>query len=528
MRVSSSPVMPEMMRKVAMCGPVLPCLTSSSLDQPGQTSVDWQTGEAAPVPDLVEQVCEGEACGWCLAMPRPSQLQLCSACSSVAYCGTICQGESWPSHRRVCKKMKGVAWTQKMELVTSMMQLARSRKEGRSKVKSTDCKLDKVKNPNIPEDYTKSTRTVQFSSQPQFEPSQTETVPAGPSTAAVRPKSILRRGMVKLQTVLYSPPMKTLEQHLISVRDGSQEERFKQLKKGGGGSSIKKQTSEKLKLKLKEIGQVKLNLSQKLEEISSPTFTTQDIMTSPSPVNSKTTTTPISSPTLVEAVKTFSSTRQSSGCRVLSRCHQSTPFPHQVDLDSDQELSLTPSEVEKEGALTVSVTRKIDFDEDNDDDVEIGNVSSPERQKFEEPEETPEIMNSSLEDMFDSQESGKKVDEDLPAAKSSQDDAEQDDLLVIEQDSGGTGHAGVNTETEDNVSSQDSDVMAEQMTGERVVVMIPESSSDSSLAMFSPVQLDSQDQLMSMFSDPEQEEVLDEQGSQEEDILTEIEDSVLE
>merc|ERR1719186_2518983 len=304
MRVSSSPVMPEMMRKVAMCGPVLPCLTSSSLDQPGQTSVDWQTGEAAPVPDLVEQVCEGEACGWCLAMPGPSQLQLCSACSSVAYCGTICQGESWPSHRRVCKKMKGVAWTQKMELVTSMMQLARSRKEGRSKVKSTDSKLDNIKNPNMAEDDTRSTRTVQFSSQPQFEPSQTETVPAGPSTAAVQPKSILRRdgqaadcavlssyedtgaasdqcqgwkprGMVKLQTVLYSPPMKTLEQHLISVRDGSQEERFKQLKKGGGGSSIKKQTSEKLKLKLKEIGQVKLNLSQKLEEISSPTFTAQ-------------------------------------------------------------------------------------------------------------------------------------------------------------------------------------------------------------------------------------------------------------
>merc|ERR1719186_1125337 len=253
-------------------------------------------------------------------------------------------------------------------------------------------------------------------------------------------------------------------------------------------------------------------------------------MNSPSPVNSKTITTPISSPTLVEAVKTFSSIRQSSGCRVLSRCHQSTPFPHQVDLDSDQELSLTPSEVEKEGALTVSVlTRKIDFDEeDNDDDVEIEKVSPPEKKKFEESEETNEIMNSSLEDMFDSQESGKKMEEDLPAGKSSQDDSEQDVLLVTEEGSGGTGHAGVNTEAEDNVSSQDSDVMAEQITGEGVVVMIPESSSDSSLAMFSPVQLDSQDQLMDMFSDPEQEEILDEQGSQEEDILTEIEVSVLE
>merc|ERR1712096_392368 len=182
-----------------------------------------------------------------------------------------------------------------------------------------------------------------------------------------------------------------------------------------------------------------------------------------------------------------------------------------------------------EGALTTSVTRKIDFDEeDNDDDVEIEKVSPPEKKKFEETGETNEIMNSSLEDMFDSQESGKKREEDLPAGKSSQDDSKQDVLLLTEEGSGGTGHAGVNTEAEDNVSSQDSDVMAEQMTGERVVVMIPESSSDSSLAMFSPVQLDSQDQLMNMFSDPEQEEVLDEQGSQEEDILTEIEDSVLE
>merc|ERR1719186_673232 len=190
--VNSSPVMPEMMRKVAMCGPVLPCLTSSSLDQPGQTSVDWQIGEAAPAPDLVEQVCEGDACGWCLAMPGPSQLQLCSACSSVAYCGTICQGESWPSHKRVCKKMKGASWMQKVELVGNMIQLARSRKDRRKPFKSTAGKQDVTKDPN-PDVVTKSSRTVQFSSQPQFEPSQPETVPAAAAPAAGQPKSILRK-----------------------------------------------------------------------------------------------------------------------------------------------------------------------------------------------------------------------------------------------------------------------------------------------------------------------------------------------
>ena len=45
-----------------------------------------------------------------------SSFKLCSACSSVAYCGAQCQGESWP-----CKKMKRAPWGLKMDLVSNSM-----------------------------------------------------------------------------------------------------------------------------------------------------------------------------------------------------------------------------------------------------------------------------------------------------------------------------------------------------------------------------------------------------------------------
>ena len=81
--VSCSPARQDMlMRKVAMCGPSLPCLISRSLDQPGETSV---------------------------------------ACSSMAYCVAQCQGESWPSHKKVCNKMKWAPSGLEMDLVSNIM-----------------------------------------------------------------------------------------------------------------------------------------------------------------------------------------------------------------------------------------------------------------------------------------------------------------------------------------------------------------------------------------------------------------------
>ena len=110
--------------------------------------------------------------------------------------------------------------------------------------------------------------------------------------------------------------------------------------------------------------------------------------------------TPITSPTLVEEVKTMSSTRQSS-CRVLSRRYQQTPFPHTVDLDSDQELSLTPTGSKNENIDTL-VNRKIDFDHGDSSDYEfVIGESSPLFKKHKEAEfVTAPTSLSSQEYMF--------------------------------------------------------------------------------------------------------------------------------
>ena len=102
-------------------------VAARKVDQPGETSVDWAVSDAGARQDIAEEVCGGAACGWCLSCPGPEMLQLCSVCSIVAYCGAKCQGESWSTHKKVCKKLKGEAWGLKVELVGQMITMARSR-----------------------------------------------------------------------------------------------------------------------------------------------------------------------------------------------------------------------------------------------------------------------------------------------------------------------------------------------------------------------------------------------------------------
>ena len=151
MKLSTTPE--TTLRKVSMCGPALPCLSSMSLDQPGETSVAWddQDGPGVAGEDVedVEEVCGGAACGWCLEVRGPAFLQLCSACSSVAYCGPGCQGQSWSYHWKVCKKLKGAVWTVKVELVKKMLRIAKSgilkRKLKRKRQCSDKKKLNELK-----------------------------------------------------------------------------------------------------------------------------------------------------------------------------------------------------------------------------------------------------------------------------------------------------------------------------------------------------------------------------------------------
>jgi len=445
-------------------------------------------------------VCGGAACGWCLSCPGPEMLQLCSACSSVAYCGAKCQGASWPTHKKVCKKLKGEAWGLKVELVGQMITMARSRNLKRKLGKSvpgaedddnSDGKLDGSSR-------KRARRTVQFDSQPQFESSQgKEEENAMTTNVTNQPKSILRRGSVNLKTVLYSPPVKTLEQHLVSVREGSQEERFSELKGQTGGSSLKRQTSEKLKNKLSELKNVKLNLAQRLEDVveaGKPATTTINSPRVFTPSRSMCSSTPVSSPTLVEEIRTMSSTRPSTSKRVLPRRFEQTPYPHVVDLDSDQELSLTPTGSDEKDLFDEVVTRKINFGDlgdssEDDDDAGIG-------KKWKEIVESSAEPSSpcSHEDMFASQDAGQGGDVAAgPYVEISSASKESDNEEVVQASE------QVQTITE----------AVQTAESEKMVVMIPESSSDSSLAEFSPLDLvlsqdENQDKLTDLFSDAEE------------------------
>ena len=330
-----------------------------------------------------------------------------------------------------------------MELVTTMLKLSRNMK------------------------VRKTAKSVQFSSQPQFEQSQPQPA-AGPS---VQPRSILRRGTVILETVLYSPPIKTLEQHLVTVREGRQEDRFMQLMEGEGESSIKKQTSQKLKRRLSEIGHARLNLSKKLDgHTKSPTHSPKHKISFSTPSTGQTSSTPISSPTLIKSIKTMSSKRQSSGSRTKSRLYQSTPYPHLVSLESDQEFSLTPSGVEEEGGKNIDiVTCKLDFVQDYSEDegeIEVAIMPSRANKKIEDLEndnsEVPVDLPHSPEDMFASQGFDNKE-------MSGEEDA-------------------VETEFVDEENSVTGEVVLVPESSSGSSVMVP-SSSGSSLALFSPVQV---------------------------------------
>ncbi|XP_033023504.1 putative protein MSS51 homolog, mitochondrial [Lacerta agilis] len=43
------------------------------------------------------------------SMPDPKSLRRCKRCQNVYYCGSECQRANWPTHKKVCKKLKLVA-----------------------------------------------------------------------------------------------------------------------------------------------------------------------------------------------------------------------------------------------------------------------------------------------------------------------------------------------------------------------------------------------------------------------------------
>merc|ERR1719315_79938 len=157
------------------------------------------------------------------------------------------------------------------------------------------------------------------------------------------------------------------------VREGTQEERFVEVKKQIGviGSDLERQSSEKLRRKLNELKNVKLHLGRRIDEADGnlEQFASKTCSRVLNPSSPGSRSTPISSPTLVQEVLTMSSIRRHSS-RVKSRRPEVTPYPRFVELESDQELSLTPTESEDgsvENKENLNVTRKIDFNVEDDD-----------------------------------------------------------------------------------------------------------------------------------------------------------------
>jgi len=528
-----------MLRTVKMCSPALPCLASTSLDQPGETSVDWETYEASQhvevAQDVVHEVCGGAACGWCLKSPRPAVLQLCSACSSVAYCGAGCQGESWPTHKKICKKLKEAAWDDKIKLVHEMIEMAKTR--GQKRKQKAQSSND---NDAAPQTSKRSRRSVQFNSQPEFEPSQGKAVfeKEAIKMETNNPKSILRKGPVKLQTVLYSPPVKSLVQHLATVKEGTQEERFKVIKSQavGSGSGLKRQSSEKLRNKLSEMKNVKLNLNEKLDDsrINTDQISLEVGPRVSSPSKSVLKSTPVSSPTLVEEIKTLSSSRSHTS-RVFSRRHELTPYPRSVDLESDQELSLTPTESENAEVSTrldFNIPRRLDFDaqdDENDQEIEHSSQLLEEYCKISDDGGFSKQLSSASQDMFNSPDTNGNSDDsvaynskNVPASAIPDTESENEESSSEGDNTVVDGHL---VELSFPVESSNANESG------KFAVMIPESSSESSLAELSSLDtglvgqsqgdIEDEDGLAGMFSENEENEVNDE-SEQEEDLLAVI------
>ena len=103
---------------------------------PSKEHVDWQ---------VAEQICNGSSCGWCQMDKGQEFLHLCSVCLSVAYCGPKCQRKSWPTHKKICKKMPGVLWDVKVKLVCSVIELSRVKLKRKSQDYQEDAAAKRCK-----------------------------------------------------------------------------------------------------------------------------------------------------------------------------------------------------------------------------------------------------------------------------------------------------------------------------------------------------------------------------------------------
>ena len=198
----------------------LPVLVSPSISDgislfPGQEERD-------PGPDdLVLRLARGITCGTCRVHVTPTvdgedSLKICFGCRTIAYCSRVCQGKSWPRHKKLCKilgKLPNDKFDRKMQIITNEViwedkKIAEARaKEAKAKDKGKPKAEEVRKLRNLP-----SRKGVTINSQPEFAPSNEDLLTMDVQTRSPA-KSILKKSSgLHVSIVLSSPPIKSKAQ----------------------------------------------------------------------------------------------------------------------------------------------------------------------------------------------------------------------------------------------------------------------------------------------------------------------------
>lgn len=357
-----------------------------------------------PIPEeetnfRADNIAHSKVCGRCFAQPKEGAgpFSICSRCGTVAYCGVDCQRQEWKRHKTICKKLSTASDVHKVEIIKSL--LANNNQEGVKK--------------------------VVINSQPEIAKTQDFPEDPLPSNHPGPVKSILKK---QVSIVMYSPPIKSLQQHLELVKEGSQEERFDNLSQESSQGNENQSSSVSCNLLSKftspgrnagKLPDDKFDaLIKEMEKIhSSPSETSQDGNKEDSEENDLTEyvepmvteektdgeanaqeeeetlapLTPTNSETLVQFVQGESCSRKSS------RARKETPYPRRLQEDEETEVIVRRGKLDfsfdaiEEGLEPLEnedVQRKLNFSDedifaDNEDEDKVeGNEEKSPRDEF--------------------------------------------------------------------------------------------------------------------------------------------------
>jgi len=287
----------------------------------------------------------GPDCGYC---GQARGLQLCSGCQSVGYCGETCQAADWPGHRKLCGSQ---SWAGKKNIQSRQetKKLRKTQEETQKNGSEAEMKqtMDVAgivqETDEQPAAKQSKRRSVRINSQPEFEPSLTES-----EYEALEQTKLGRNEKMKAKpkSILRKTPDKSYEMEKGNevIKEGVCTE----------DCSDTKATCEPVQLDVQSNHENIVNNVKETEESeSSPDGESWDAD------NINRTITPATSPSLITEIRT----RSSQGPRRMRRKSELTPFPRSSKSEVDDE--------NPDFSPLLSNKRKIDFDKEAADELEI-------------------------------------------------------------------------------------------------------------------------------------------------------------